>query len=182
MLKIKLLHRELYDAICMYQGRNPLFDFSQIKNMSAPQNAIKTFNPGPIFLYKKGDLTPKPNSVFTDMSSKSDYCNYSNWLNTFKADLTSVSSDNPFGTNAFLDLNNIPDITNLMSSKFKNAEYKLTDISLPVLQVEENTKNLIENHIIIQFKVKSVFVSAKENAFDYEIKKSIKISREDDLR
>ena len=184
MLKIKYLHRELYDAICMYQGRNPLFDFSQITSLSTPYTAIKPFNPGPIFLYEKSSgLSPETGTVFTNMSKNANYKNYPNWLNTFKADLTSVKSDNPYNTNQFLDLNSLPsNISSLITAPYKNAEYKLVDLSLPALQVEENTKNLIKNHIIIQFKVKSVYVSGKGNAFDYEITRSLKISREDDLR
>ena len=183
MLKIKYLHRELYDAICLYQGRNPLFDFSQITNLSAPYNAIKSFNPGPIYLYDtKSGLSPITGTVYTEMNKKTSYSNnnYKNWLETFKSDL--LSKGNPNGFNKFLDLDNIPTITNNMYMPYRNAEYKLEDISLPALQVEEKTKNLIQNYIIIQFKVKSVFISNRGNAFDYEITRSIKISREDDLR
>ena len=179
MLKIKFLHRELYDAICMYQGRNPLFDFSQITSMATPQNAIKTFNPGPIFLYKSGAFRPISGTVFTDMTNKPGH---DKWLNTFKMDLTSVRANNKYGTNTFLDMDYMPkEITDLMTAKFKKAQYDLTDISLPALKVEENTRGIIKNHIIIEFRVKSSYISLKDNNFNYEIKKSIRISREDNI-
>ncbi len=181
MIKIKYLHRELYDAICLSQGRNPLFDFSLITNMSSPGDAIKSYNPGPIFLYKSGEYTPVGGTVFTDMSQKTGY---DKWIKAFESDLTSNPSDNPNSegsttTNTTLDLMNMPeDIKNLLKSEpYKAATYKLYDLGIAASEVLES-EGKVDNNVIVEFKIKSEILTARDQNFNYEIKKTIRISRD----
>ena len=181
MIKIKYLHRELYDAICMSQGRNPLFDFSLINNMNDPGNAIKTYNPGPIFLYEASDpFTPETGTVFTDMSKKDGY---DKWIKAFESDLTSNPSDNPntdngVTTNSTLDLLNMPsNIKDLMAEPYKAATYKLYDLGIAASEVEEKD-NKVDNNVIVEFKIKSEILTARDEPFNFEIKKTIRISRD----
>ncbi|MBQ2591999.1 MAG: hypothetical protein II567_01790 [Candidatus Riflebacteria bacterium] len=185
MLKIKYLHRELYDAICMSQGRNPLFDFSLIKSMNSPGDAIKPYNPGPVFLYKSGEFTPEVNTVFTKMDKKEGY---DKWLRAFESDITSDSASNPNEednqkTNAFLDLgpNKSMDIKSQMKEPFKSAIYKLYDLNIAASEVKEimeGTKDKVDNNVIVEFTVKSEILTAREETYNFEIKKTIRISRD----
>ena len=49
MLKIKLLNKEFYDAICMYQGRSPLFNYNGLDTSNLRYNICDT-NPGTFFV------------------------------------------------------------------------------------------------------------------------------------
>lgn len=176
MLKIKYLNRELYDAICLYQGRNPLFDYSQIKNMATPYEAIKEYNPGPIFLYEFGQYTAVNNTVYTDMSAVSDY---DKWLKVFKEDLTSINNINPYHTNKTLDMDLLdPRIKSLMKDPFKRAQYILTDLDMGALDIKENIPNKVDNSVMVEFTIKSSYISSKDYNYDYIIKKTVKVSRE----
>ena len=185
MLKIKYLHRELYDAICMAQGRNPLFDFSLITDITSPESAIKPYNPGPIYLYKNGDFSPIVGTVFTDMSNKS---NSQKWIKAFESDITSDSASNPNKengqtTNAFLDLgpDKSMDIKNQMKEPFKSAIYKLNDLNIAaseVKEIKEGIKDKVDNSVIVEFTVKSEILTAREETYNFEIKKTIRINRD----
>ena len=181
MLKIKYLHRELYDAICMSQGRNPLFDFSLITDLSSPQSAIKTYNPGPIYLYKNGDYTPIVGTVFTDMSGKQ---NSQKWIKAFESDITSDSLLNPnqensVTTNTVLELGNnmASEIKNLMKEPFKSAQYYISDLGIAASEIEEKGSK-VDNNVIVEFKIKSEVTTARDENYNFEIKKTIRISRE----
>ena len=180
MIKIKYLHRELYDAICMSQGRNPLFDFSLITDPRNPGNAIKTYNPGPIFLYRSGDFTPETGTIFTNMSNKTGY---DKWLRAFESDLTSNPNDNPnkdnnTTTNKVLDLMSMPEeIKKLIYEPYKAATYKLYDLGIAASEVEEK-ENKVDNNVIVEFKIKSEILTARDETYNFEIKKTIRISRD----
>ena len=177
MLKIKYLHRELYDAICLSQGRNPLFDFSLIKNMTSPGEAIKPYNPGPVFLYKA-------NTVFTKMDKKAGY---DKWLRVFESDITSNPIDNPnkdngITTNATLDITNMPsEIKDLMREPCKSAIYKISDLNIAASEVKEikdGIKDKVDNNVIVEFIIKSEIITTREENYNFEIKKTIRISRD----
>ena len=185
MLKIKYLHRELYDAICLSQGRNPLFDFSLIKNMSSPGDAIKPYNPGPIFLYKSTDgFSPETNTVFTKMDKKDGY---NKWIKAFESDINSNPQDNPNQednktTNSVLDLSNMPnEIKTKMREPFKSAIYKISDLNIAaseVKEIKEGTKDKVDNNVIVEFTIKSEILTARDDTYNFEIKKTIRISRD----
>lgn len=190
MLKIKYLHRELYDAICLSQGRNPLFDFSLISpdDENTPYKAIKSYNPGPIFLYSSGYLGLTNNGVFTD-NFETKVRNANLWLNAFMSDLNSNSADNPnqingTTTNMTLDLNNMPtEIKSLMTKPFKNATYKVSKLNIAA-QNNNDSAVKVENNAIVELVIDaSVLVPKDSNPehdepFGYQIKKTVKISRD----
>lgn len=180
MIKVKYLNRELYDAMCMQQGRNPLFDYSQIKDEweSTPWNAISEWNPGPIFLYPQGESYRLIKGVNSNMSGTTVAS--STWINVFKSDL--VSKENPIPSNSVLDISDAKaEIQNLLPGyvPFESGEYYVPEIRVSASKVKKNedTKKL-DNNLIIEFTVKSNFLSAKGQAFDYEIKRTIKVSRD----
>lgn len=184
MLKIKYLHRELYDAVCLYQGRNPLFDYSLIKAMNNPGEAIKPYNPGPVFLYKSGQFSPEMGTIYTKMDKKDGY---DKWLKAFESDITSNPIDNPnkdngLTTNSILDITNMPsDIKDLMREPCKSASYKLQDLNIAASEVKEiqnGTENKVDNNVIVEFNIRSEIVSARDETFNFEIKKTIRISRD----
>lgn len=178
MLKVKYLHRELYDAICLSQGRNPLFDFSLISNMSQPYSAIKSYNPGPIFLYNSG-FTPQ--GVYTPNFNKNG--KELLWLNAFKSDLNSNSTLNPntldgITTNITLDYNRMDTtIKNLMHEPFKKAEYGIAELNIAAQETSDNSSK-VENNAIVEIVINSSILTARDEAWDYQIKKTVKISRD----
>ncbi len=194
MLKIKYLNRELYDAVCMSQGRNPLFNYSLLKNstdFSNPWSKISVYNPGPIFLYADGEVSATRTGVFTNLPKpKPGEKNvYYQWLDVFKEDLTSVYSANPDNTNKFLDLTDesyMSDMTalpsnvkDLLKSTIGESQYTLTDLSLPASIVEKNSSGGVDNHMVVQFTIESVYNSKKYNSsYNYKITRTAKISRE----
>ena len=178
LLKVKYLHRELYDAICLSQGRNPLFDFSLIDDMSQPYSAIKSYNPGPIFLYNSG-FTPQ--GVYTPGFNKNG--KELLWLNAFKSDLTSNPVVNPntlenTTTNMTLDYNSMDTtIKSLMHEPFQKAEYGISELNIAAQETSENSSK-VENNAIIEIVIKSTIQTARNEVWDYEIKKTVKISRD----
>ena len=180
MLKTKLLHRELYDAICLSQGRNPFFDYSQINNNDL-SSSIKPYNPGPIFLYKKGEYTNQT-GVYTKSFTEA---NKNLWLDSFLEDMTSNPSINKYNTNSVLDLNNLSDaIKEKIVEPFKKAEYKVSKLNIATNQVKESNSK-VENSIIVEMIIDSIVLTARgkessnnEDAWNYQIKKTIKINRD----
>lgn len=178
MLKIKYLHRELYDAICMSQGRNPLFDFTLIQENQPVSSAIKQYNPGPIFLYKEGQYTPLPNSVYTQ--NFGNHPNKDQWLEAFTNDLTSNPTQGQKGNtvNQILDVSkSIPnDIKALMKEPFTGA-YGVTKLNIAASENKENTSK-VENNAIVELTIYSTVTTARDENLEYQIKKTIKISRD----
>ena len=184
MLKVKYLHRELYDAVCLYQGRNPLFNYKGIDS-NFPYKSICATNPGPIFLFTSGETSsdrPKPGTVFSKMDtfSTAPYTNYSKWLNKFKEDLNSNYADNSCLNMLNLDAAiqekmKLPGATEF--SPFKSAQYALTNLDLGAYSVNENAGK-IDNTVSISFTIESTYESAKNQPYNYKISRSITVSRE----
>jgi len=180
MLKIKYLHRELYDAICLAQGRNPLFDFTQVTDLSAPESAIKSYNPGPIYLYRSGQFTPTrlftPNfSIGGDTERK--------WLKTFIEDIKSdPSTFDGKTTNTVLTMKSLPDeIKNRMREPFKNAEYGVITLNIAAQEIAESTdsgESRVSNTAVVEIVVRSSVETAREEVWDYEIRKTMRINRD----
>ena len=115
---------------------------------------------------------------------------YNNWVNTFRSDLVSRASLNPnsgVGKNTVLDIiDSMPScMKDALSTKpngnriFKQAYYQLTDIGVSANQVIKTGTNKIENNMIIEFTIKSVYQANKsEKNFDYEIKRTMLVKRE----
>jgi hypothetical protein len=110
------------------------------------------------------------------------------WLRAFESDITSDSASNPNEednqkTNAFLDLgpNKSMDIKSQMKEPFKSAIYKLYDLNIAASEVKEimeGTKDKVDNNVIVEFTVKSEILTAREETYNFEIKKTIRISRD----
>ena len=176
MLKIKFLHRELYDAICLAQGRNPLFDFTQIKNLDAPDEAISKYNPGPIFLYRQGDFA---NNRLLTQNFSVDSGREKRWLNEFMADIRSEVTRVPAGdTNAVLNMSPLPNqISSLMKEPFNKAQYGIKALNIAAQEISEETSK-VHNTAIIELTINSVVETARGETWDYDIKKTVKINRE----
>ncbi len=177
MLKIKYLHRELYDAVCMAQGRNPLFDFSQITDLDNPASAIKSYNPGPVYLFTSGDgfvpnrLHVPGFTMFGDAERR--------WLAAFmddiKSDPTTVDGTQ---VNQILSLKPLPAaIRDRMKEPFTNAEYGITALNIAAQEIAE-TGTGINNTAVIEMVVRSNVATPRGEIWDYEIRKSIRINRD----
>lgn len=197
MLKIKYLNRELYDAICLSQGRNPLFDFSQIQSteINQPWLAIKSYNPGPIFLYKFNEFT-NIKGVFTidfkkDSSDGKDKNIHKKWIEVFESDITSDSDNNQSNDNIFNNIvinrvldfsseknSSMNDVYTRMRDPFTKADYKISDLSISASEVKEDEVNKVDNSVIVEFKIISLLTTARNEEFNYEIKKTVKVSRD----
>ncbi len=179
LLKVKYLHRELYDAICLSQGRNPLFDFSLITDITSPESAIKQYNPGPIFLYSSGQF--ENTGIFTPsfvINNSQGNNVQKKWLEIFESDITSVPSDT--NKDEGKKINSVLDLTNLpsdMKDPFKNAQYSLSDLAIAASEVKENSGK-VDNSVVVEFKITSVLKTSREEDFNFEIKKSVKVSRD----
>lgn len=186
MLKIKYLHRELYDAICMYQGRNPLFNYTGI-NVARPYESICATNPGPIFLYQRGEFTPMTNSIITKIGGGS-YSKYKDWLEAFTEDLDSTYADNTCLNFKNLDKSIIKAMTpeDGTGAKTFSAQYKLhvdktnpeNSLGVSAFKTSENKKGQLENNIVIHFTMDSIFTNSKGVSFDYQISRTVTISRD----
>lgn len=180
MLKIKYLHRELYDAICLAQGRNPLFDFTQVTDLNSPESAIKSYNPGPIYLYRSGQFNPT--RLFTPGFSISGGTERQ-WLNTFIADIKSDSSIfDGTTTNTVLSMKPLSaDIKNRMREPFTLAEYGVTTLNIAAQEIAETTDvsgNRVSNTAVVEIVVKSTVKTARNEDWDYDIRKTMRINRD----
>lgn len=179
MLKIKFLHRELYDAICLAQGRNPLFDFTQITSLDEPQKGISQYNPGPIFLYRTGEFT---NNRLLTQNFAIDGNKQKRWLNEFMADIRSGISPTATGdTNAVLNMRPLPDeIKNLMKEPFNRAEYGIKTLNIAAQEISEAgaAGSKVHNTAIVELVINSTVETARGEAWDYDITKTVKISRD----
>lgn len=180
MLKIKFLHRELYDAICLAQGRNPLFDFTQITDLNAPESGIKSYNPGPIFLYRSGQFNP--NRLFTPGFSIAGG-RERQWLETFMSDIKSDATVfNGVSTNGVLSMKPLPaEIKNRMREPFNLAEYGVTDLNIAAQEIAETVDasgSKVSNTAVIEIVVASTVETSRGEAWDYEIRKTVRINRD----
>lgn len=169
MLKTKLLQRELYDAVCLAQGRNPLFDFSQVDNPNSPGDAISRRNPGPIFLYHEGAFTPS--RLFTpgfDLGDK--------WLDAFVEDVRSIPPDSMLDINSVLSLNPLPnEIESLMREPF-TGQCVLEDLNIVALNVSEDGS--LTNTAIVEMTVSSIINSVRGETWSHQIKRTIRVQKE----
>lgn len=178
MLKIKLLHRELYDAACLSQALNPLFDFTNINYSNLPQS-ITALNPGPIFLYPSGSGLTHTGVYTTGVLAK--YPKADAWLKAFEVDIASGWHDKDTNTdyNNCMSLNPLPaTINNLIREPFY-GQYQMTNIKQIVLNTKEDSSSkIISNYAIIEMTVSSTINNAKDKAFDYTMKKTVRVTRD----
>lgn len=175
MLKIKFLHRELYDSACLSQGLNPLFDFSKT-DPSAISGSINDYNKGPIFLYKSGEFsrnglyTNSFNPLMPDSKTK-DW-----WLNKFQEDIASGILIDGVMYNSCMNLNPpANNVKSLMREPFTGV-YQMTSLKQLARETNEDTAD-VGNYAIIEMTVESSINNAKDQNFNYKMKKTIKVSR-----
>lgn len=174
LLKTKLLQRELYDAICLSQGRNPLFDFSQVKNLDSPGGAISRQNPGPIFLYKSGDGFAH-NCLFTPGFNIGD-----DWLKAFLDDLQSAppTADGITDINSVLNLAILPppagDIRRKMREPFA-GQYSVQELSIAALNVTEDAR--VTNTAVVEVRVAASIRTARNEDWNHEIATTVRIQK-----
>lgn len=172
MLKVKFLHRELYDAACLSQGINPLFDFTDV-DYTNPASSIKDYNPGPIFLYKSGQFSPS--GIYTPGFAPPNDKDI--WLKKFQEDIISGIAIGGTQYNWCMNLNPPSnDVKSLMREPF-TGQYQMTELKQVARETEEASAN-VSNYAIIEMTVVSTINNAKDQNFNYTMKKTIKVTRD----
>ncbi len=176
MLKIKFLNRELYDAACLSQGINPLFDFTGADHIS-PHSTISQYNPGPIFLFKSGH----PGLELTGLFPKTfPQANKDQWLNAFQQDIISGINIDGVNYNWCMNANPLPnDIRGLMREPF-TGQYQITGLRHFAREVIEDSvdPNKISNFAIIEMTIDSTINNDRDENFNFQMRKTIKVSRD----
>lgn len=164
LLKIKYLQRELYDAICLSQGRNPLYDFSR---------PISATNPGPAFLYTAGEFSP--NGFFTPGFTKD---NSTVWAQAFTEDL--VSGDTlPDGVvyNSCLSFTSPPAaVSGLMREHFTGG-YEVKTVGIAANNTVEQSA-IVNNQSIVEVTVKALITSARGETWEATLQRTVRVSRD----
>lgn len=172
LLKVKYLHRELFDAACFAQGRNPLFNFSQPLDPS--------FNPGPKYCLTQSDATGagQTTSGFispTRLSSALSGARSppSKWLEGFRSDINSVGSTN------VMRMNELPDeIKSRMREPF-TAQYDAAAIEVLTQDTNENLgQNTVSNQVVVKFSISASVTTARQETFDQELFRTVRVARD----
>ena len=166
LLKIKYLQRELYDAICLFQGRNPLYDFS---------HPISATNPGPAFLYKSGEFSP--NGFFTSNFAIAND-KHKAWLDTFTEDLVSGTTL-PDGVvyNSCLSFTSPPAaVSGLMREHFTGI-YEVETVGIAANNTVEQSA-IVNNQSIVEVTVRASITSARNEEWEATLKRTVRVSRD----
>jgi len=164
LLKVKYLPRELYDAICLSQGRNPLFDASR---------PISDLNPGPIFLYRKGEATPAGFSTpGLDTALANTIRPPRTWLDAFRADLTSQPTANPV-----MSFAEPPRFRSLLREPFQ-ASYRLAGLDVLARQVSESGEAAIENQLIVELTVEAEIRTSRHETAARTLTRTMRVARQ----
>ncbi|MBF0545811.1 MAG: hypothetical protein HQM08_15315 [Candidatus Riflebacteria bacterium] len=168
VLKVKLMQRELYDDICLMQGRNPLFDFSK---------KIDATNPGPIYLYHRGEADG--HDFFTaNLDAKLQNCvtKPSTWLDCFKNDLNSEWEFGVSEKKRVLTLQDLPsEIRSLMRDPFQ-ASYKIQDLKIIAQNTTENAKSVVQDQFIAEIEVGAEVKSSHDAVFRHSVRHTLRVS------
>lgn len=183
LLKTRYMQRELYDAICLSQGRNPLFDYTSIKTDTGAvsqadlEASVSRYNPGPIFLYEINAFT-NSGLLSTDFSN----ANKDLWLDAFKSDICSEPAT-PGGNNSVLSFDssntfNEP-ILGRMSDPFTGANYTIDSLEIAASTVSEvDASDKIENSAVVELTILAEANIAKGTLWRHAIKKTVRINRQ----
>ncbi|MBF0503033.1 MAG: hypothetical protein HQM09_23075 [Candidatus Riflebacteria bacterium] len=170
MLKVKHLGRELYDSACIAQGLNPLFDFSR---------PVSSYNPGPIFLYRKGEASPKGYmTADLEVELKSALNPPQCWLNAFRNDLVSDSSFDRKSVNSPMSFDHPPFSMHDAHGGLARGRYAVTGISIAASAVSETEDRGTTNRVVVELTVESDVISSHGERFRQEARRSIRVSRE----
>ncbi len=170
LLKVKYLPRELYDAACLAQGRNPLYDFSKGIDGISPQN------PGPIFLYRdqsglkpQGFLTPNFEKQFPQARL---------WLDSYREDLVSGKRIGSENLNFAMSFSNLPDRIKAVTKEPFTGSYEVTAIDLTANTVAETEKQVANNQAIVELTVEATVKNARGESWTQSIKRTVRVSRD----
>ena len=163
LLKIKYLQRELYDAICLSQGRNPLFDFSR---------SISATNPGPAFLYTSGEFAPT--GFFTPNFAKN---NSTAWVRAFTEDLVSGTTLDGVQYNSCMSFTSPPAaVAGLMREHFTGG-YTVSTVGIAANNTVEQSA-IVNNQSIVEVTVGASITSARNETWDATLKRTVRVSRD----
>jgi hypothetical protein len=180
LLKVKYLQRELYDAACLAQGRNPLFDFSKPIDPS--------YNPGPVFLYRQGEATPNPDSFITpnfDIQFASRPNPPRTWLNAFIADLN-PGTELSLGVGKPLRVNNImrllpptDEMAPAFTTSYKKGSYSIEAIDVSAQgNTSDKESDAVSSQMVVDILVKAELINQFNDKWRHSLKRTIRISRD----
>ena len=170
LLKIRHLQRELYDAVCLAQGRNPLFDFSQ---------PAGPYNLGPVFLIHKGEAAAEGSELKGIDSALTDVRNPPRrWLEVYRSDLVSGGTVQGRPVNRCLDFSGLPaNIRGLMREPFKGA-YRVVDLGVAVSQTDETAAQGVRNQAVVEMTVEAEVESPNGSRYSERLKNAVRVSRQ----
>ncbi|HNV69054.1 MAG TPA: hypothetical protein PKO06_05105 [Candidatus Ozemobacteraceae bacterium] len=172
MVKVKYLERELYDAACLAQGRNPLFDFTR------PLHPL--YNPGPAFLFysSQSGAVGLVGSFAASMGSLPGCTTVPGaWVDEFRADMNSGANISGTNVNMVLTMSPLPnDVRSRMREPF-NAQYQVTSLNV-LANTRNEAANQVTNRVIVDINVESTLTTARGQLFDHNLQKTIRIQRD----
>lgn len=173
LVKVKYLERELYDAACLAQGRNPLFDFTR------PLHSA--YNPGPAFLFYSGQAgTVGLVGSFAASMDSLPGCSTvpSRWIEEFRADLNSGANISGTDVNMVLHMSPLPsNVRSRMREPF-DAQYQVTSINVLANNRDEAVANQVTNRVVVDINVESTLTTARGQVFDHNLQKTVRIQRD----
>lgn len=180
LLKVKYLHRELYDAACLLQGRNPLFDYSRASPTDPGDLGISSQNPGPVFLYYENEAAPNrfftPNFLTVVPSA-------GQWLDTFRQDIgSSVTTSDGVILNSVLSCSPLPsNLFNLMKEPF-TGQVVCSDINLLAHHVDDAKSGgadpIVKNQAIVEIVVDADITTARGEIWRQQMRKTVRVARD----
>ena len=179
MVKIKYLHRQLYDAACLAQGRNPLYDFRR-----DPAQISPVF-PGPCFLYRSGDAVPT--GFYTASSTMlARFPNCYAWLETFRSDIQSGVTLDTGPVNQVMSLNDAAQIyQQLIVPRMREpyrGQYLVESLDLAAQQITDSggAGSVVRNEAVVEFVVRATLTPARDPLRSWEetLRRTVTVARE----
>lgn len=172
LLKVKHLHRELFDAACFAQGRNPLFDFSRPLDLAT--------NPGPKYCIWAGDATPNAYGFISqaDLAARlsSTRTPPNRWLDVFRADLTSRDT--------VMVMSPLPALIRDRMREPFTGQYETTAIEVLAQHTEENaTQKRVTNQVVVKVTVVATVnfprvYGGQQDTFTEEFSRTVRVARD----
>ncbi len=167
LLKVKHLHRELFDGACFAQGRNPLFHFAQPIDLNT--------NPGPKYCLYAGDATPNSYGFIplADLAARlsGTLTPPGRWLDVFRGDL--VSRDSVMG------MSPLPaEVRDRMREPF-TGQYDATNIEVLAQNIAEDTAaGRVTNQVVVKVTVQATIETARKETFTEEFSRTVRVARD----
>lgn len=170
LLKIKHMQRELYDAACLAQGRNPLFDFSQ---------PVGQYNLGPVFLIHKGEAPVEGLDVKgLEVGLEGALNAPRRWLEVYRSDLVSGGVVQGRPINQSLSFSALPaEIRGLMRDPFKGS-YLVSELGVAVSQTNEIASEGVRNQAVVEMTIEAEVEGANGRRYSERLKNAVRVSRQ----